>query len=312
LPRLPSAISPVIVLIFARCEALTILLLTVTPAATKDLSLYAEMAPSMLRYDLRQKRYVFAGGQPYFSHDVEQALFSLSGDRAIALDSEHTKRLPSWVDCSIKRKVPMPIVATITRCMYQGRRMKAEYGSHERCISPLALVHDGLRWHVRCFDHDHNEYRDYNLTRFKSACADERSEVTLAGDKEWNMEVELQLSPHPKALHPETIRLDYDIVGNVKNVVLRACLVGYFLRHWHIDFTDNASADPGAHQLFLQNKRELAGQVPECALEPESKANTKNAMSVSVVRAVCSSVIFPSIRKSSSQSNTRELVLLRH
>jgi hypothetical protein len=32
------------------------------PAATKDLSLYAEIAPTMLEYDLRQRCYVYAGG----------------------------------------------------------------------------------------------------------------------------------------------------------------------------------------------------------------------------------------------------------
>lgn len=242
------------------------------PAATKDLTLYSELAPTMLRYDLRQKCYVFAGGEPHFTHDAEQALFSLSGDRAIAFDTEHAKRLPSWIDSSIRRKVPLPLIATITRCIYQKRRLKAEYGSissgaRERLISPLALAHDGLRWHVRCFDHDHEEHRDFNLTRFMSACEDEYSSATLAEDKEWNTEVELHLCPHPKALHPETIRLDYDITGDIKPVVLRSCLVGYFLRHWHVDFTDDASGNPKAQQLFLKNKSDIVGKVPDWALE---------------------------------------------
>src|SRR3546814_12236679 len=52
------------------------------PAATKDLSLYSDLAPNMLRYDLRQKCYVFAHGTPYFHHEVDQALFSLAGERS--------------------------------------------------------------------------------------------------------------------------------------------------------------------------------------------------------------------------------------
>lgn len=235
--------------------------------------MYAEIAPAMLRYDLRQRCYVFAGGTPYFSHDVEQALFSLSGDRAIALNSQHAKRLESWVDCSIKRKVPLPLVATITRCMYQRLKMKATYvslssGEQERVFSPLALVNDGLRWHVRCFDHRHKEYRDYSMTRFTSASESEPSDVGIENDEEWNTEVEVRLAPHPESEHPEAIRLDYDIHEELKRVTLRACLVGYFLRHWNVDFTETGSGNPRAQQLFLQNRSELLQRgVPKWALE---------------------------------------------
>src|SRR3546814_4695634 len=47
------------------------------PAATKDLSLYSDLAPNMLRYDLRQKRYVFAHGTPYRSEEHTSELQSL-------------------------------------------------------------------------------------------------------------------------------------------------------------------------------------------------------------------------------------------
>lgn len=232
------------------------------PAATKDLSLYADMAPDMLQYDLRQKCYVLANGTPYFTHKVDQALYSLAGERAIAIDTEHAKRLHSWVNCSIKREMPLSLVASITRCMYQHRQMAAVYasnssGSRERLLSPLALVNDGLRWHIRCFSHEHKEYRDYNLTRFNVVRQVDRSEVNLDDDKEWNTEVRLRLVPHPKAKYPETIRVDYDIQDDAKYVTLRACLVGYFLRHWHIDCSDIGSGNPQAQHLFLANKNEL-------------------------------------------------------
>ncbi|QID19387.1 WYL domain-containing protein [Nitrogeniibacter mangrovi] len=232
------------------------------PAATKDISLYADLAPGMLRYDLRQKCYVLAEGKPIFEHDVDQCLYSLAGERAIAMDTEHAKRLSSWVNCSIRRKMPLPLVATITRCMYQRRKMIAQYwslssGSKERMLSPLALVNDGLRWHIRCFDHERGEFRDYNLTRFQTVEPGDLSNVSLDGDEEWNTEVRLRLIPHPKADHPATIRLDYDIADDAKYVTLKACLVGYFLRHWHIDFTDGALGNPKAEQLFLDNKHEL-------------------------------------------------------
>jgi len=252
------------------------------PAATKDLALYSELAPDMLRYDLRQKCYVLGSDQPAFTHEIDQALFALAGERAIALDVEHARRLPSWVSCSIKRKMPLHLVAAITRCMYQKRKLHAEYGSMSsgsrmRELTPLALVNDGLRWHIRCFNHESGEYRDYNLARFKTVEEGELSEARLEKDPAWNSEVELRLVPHPNAEHPETIRLDYDISGDAKYVTLRTCLAGYFLKHWHIDCSEDASGNFKAQHLFLENRAELLARgVPRWALEPDRA--TREAM----------------------------------
>jgi len=232
------------------------------PAATKDISYYVDIAPNVINYDLRKKCYVFTGGSTHFSHNIDQVLFSLAGERAIAIDPKHAQRLPGWVDSSIKRKVDLQIVATITRCIYQHRNMTAEYislssGSKVRLLSPMSIVHDGLRWHIRCYDHSHEQYRDYNLSRFQKVEAKDISDVILDNDEEWSNEVILILIPHPKIEHPETIRMDYDIKDGDKHVKLKICLVGYFLRHWNIDFSDDASGNPRAQQLFLNNKSEL-------------------------------------------------------
>ncbi|MBP6367987.1 MAG: WYL domain-containing protein [Nitrosomonas sp.] len=232
------------------------------PAATKDLSLYAELAPNMLSYDLRQRCYVYGSGAPRFPHSVDQALYSLCGERPIAIDSGHAKRLPGSVQISIKRKIPVEVVAAITRAMYRHQKVVADYmslnsGKAERTLSPMAVVHDGLRWHIRCYDHNHNEFRDYNLARFNAVNESGVSEVTLDDDKAWSTEVTIKLVPHPKIMRPETVRLDYDIEGEAKLVVLRSCLVPYFLRHWHIDTTPNATKNPNEQQLFLQNRQEL-------------------------------------------------------
>lgn len=232
------------------------------PAATKDLSLYAEMAPTMLEYDLRQRCYVYAGGTPLFTHDVDQSLYSLSGERAIALNPEHAKRLSSSVQASIKRKVPADLVAALTRAMYQHKQISATYASLEsgataRTLSPVALVHDGLRWHIRCFNHAKERFTDFNLARFHAVAEGGPSEKLIDQDPEWAKEVTVILGPHPKAEHPETIRFDYDMEGDKKIVAMSLCLVPYFLRHWHIDTTPTGTKNPKEHQLFLLNRQEL-------------------------------------------------------
>ncbi|WP_273427217.1 WYL domain-containing protein [Marinobacter sp.] len=245
------------------------------PAATKDLALYSDFAPGMIDYDLRKKCYVYCGDYSgaHFQHDVYQSLFSLLGERAISADYDHAQRLDGWISSSIKRKLPPPLVATITRCISQSKKLTGKYrslssGDTYRLLSPLAIVHDGLRWHVRCFDHTKGDFRDFNLTRFSGVREGEGTDVSLLEDRQWNTEVELRLTPHPRALHPETIRLDYDIQGRTKDIKLKACFVGYFLRQWNIDFSDDASGNPKAQHLFLENKAELKELgVPEWALE---------------------------------------------
>ncbi|MGF6919633.1 hypothetical protein OKW28_003830 [Paraburkholderia sp. 40] len=55
----------------------------------------------------------------------------------------------------------------------------------------------------------------------------------------------------------------------VKTIKLRACLVGYFLRHWHVDYSLDASGNPRAQQLYLANRSEvLDAGAPAWALQP--------------------------------------------
>ncbi len=235
-------------------------------AVTKDIALYAEeFAPDLLTYNVREKTYIFSGAKTYFEHDVDQSLFTLSGKSAISVDVKHEERLSNWVNTSIKRKQSLDIVSTITRSIYQKFKIEANYysiqsGNKNRLLTPLAILNDGLRWHIRCFDHNDSDgkFKDYNLERFTNVVRGEKSNVTLADDKEWNNEVIVKLIPHPEAEHPETILKDYAITAN-KNieVKLKICSVGYFLKQWKVDCTNNAEMNPKSHQLYLSNKAEL-------------------------------------------------------
>lgn len=232
------------------------------PAATKDLSLYAQLSPDVMTYDFRRKCYLYTGGTLQFAHDVDQSLFALAGERAITQRAEQKARVPSAVERSIKRQVPLSVVSGITRCLNQRLTISAVYrsmrgGERERTLSPLALLHDGLRWHIRCYEEETELYKDYNLARFVSVTSGDASRASLDNDVRWNRWVELELVAHPKSEHPETIRLDYGFENSVKKIRLRSCLVGYFLRRWPIDYTDDATEEPRRYQLYLTNKREL-------------------------------------------------------
>ena len=215
-----------------------------------------------MSYDFRQKCYLYVGGALQFAHDVDQSLFALAGTRAITQRAVQKPRVPSAVDRSIKRQVPLDVVATITRCLNQSQMITAIYrsmsgGERERTLSPLAVLHDGLRWHIRCYEEETELYKDYTLARFVAVTSGNASTASLDSDTDWNQRVEVELVAHPKSDHPETIRLDYGFEGSAKRISVRLCLVGYFLRRWPIDSTDEATADPRRFQLYLANKREL-------------------------------------------------------
>ena len=64
-------------------------------------------------------------------------------------------------------------------------------GDKKRRLSPLALVNDGLRWHIRCFDHNKDRYADYNLARFTKVISSSASNIELDADPAWNKHVNL-------------------------------------------------------------------------------------------------------------------------
>ena len=200
------------------------------PAATKDLSIFSVLAPEIIEYDRRQKHYKYRKGSLKFEHDVDQSLFALAGERALTQSFDNELLIPSAVNSSIKRQLPIEIVSAITRCISQRLSAKCNYlsltsGEKERVLSPVATVHDGLRWHVRCFDHEAKKFKDYNLARFVSVVESTGTEVSLESDNNWNKIVEIKLVAHPKLSNPETIEWDYHMMDGVRRIETRACLV---------------------------------------------------------------------------------------
>lgn len=233
-------------------------------AATKDISLYTDLAPNVLSYDIKKKVYTFSSDKnTLYEHDVDQSLFSLSGERAIAINVEHAKRLPSWNNLSIKKTPSLELVSTLTRCIYQNLKASVKYhslssGGTNKVLTPLAILNDGARWHIRSYDHKKNEFRTYSLERFAKVKEIDKSDISLTDDHKWNNHVMIRLGANPDAKHPESILMDYEVnVDGFVEISLRECTVGFFLRRWQIDCTDNFKNNSDSQQLVLLNTKEL-------------------------------------------------------
>lgn len=241
--------------------------------ATKDFTMYRELAPGNIEYD--QKLKLHKRGEAFeslFDYDVVRTLATISQ----GYGDGFTGKVKPPLACEAPYHLNKPnlsIVAKVTEAIHKGKALSITYvslssGETTREIVPHTLVDNGLRWHVRGFDRKHNEFRDFVLTRIKAAAVLEGSTLSSSvikeseletQDRQWNRFVELELVPHPRIEHSEAIELDYGMTGGVLKVEIRAATAGYLLRQWHVDCSKAHSLQGTEYQLWLKNTPTLYG-----------------------------------------------------
>lgn len=249
-----------------------------TAAGTRDLALYRELAPLNVSYEHKAYRYL-PTFVPLFEHEVERVLAALT----CGFGAGEPARGGAPVSHAVPGRLNQPqleTLATVTRAMQGGYALRLIYhsmktGAGFREIVPHALVDSGLRWHVRAYDRTKGEFRDLVLTRMEQvvplpeatekqfAAADEKA----VADLQWNQWVTLHLEPHPAHPHPETIERDYGMQHGRLTVTLRAAVVGYVLRQWLVDCSQQARLRGPEFRLKLADIRQLDG-VDNAVLAP--------------------------------------------
>ena len=236
--------------------------------ATKDFTMYRELAPGNIEYDPKLKLHKRGDTfVPLFDYDVVRTLATISQ----GYGDGFTGKVKPPLSCEAPyhlNKPSLSIVAKVTEAIHKGKALNITYvslssGETTREIVPHTLVDNGLRWHVRGFDRKHGEFRDFVLTRIKEAVVLEASTLFEAEletqDRQWNRFVELELVPHPRIEHSEAIELDYGMTGGVMKVEIRAATAGYLLRLWNVDCSNDASIHESGTQLLLKNRAALYG-----------------------------------------------------
>lgn len=238
--------------------------------ATRDFTLYRQLAPQNLDYDHSDKVYRRTSQfQPLFSYDREHTLQALTLGQGVGLEACKQTIL---VDTAPTLSQPdLDILATVSRAIYAGKPLAISYvsinsGESTREIVPHSLVNTGLRWHTRAYCRSHKAFRDFVLTRITSA-EDSKSGIDAAvesveHDEQWNRDIALELIPHPRATHSRPIELDYGLTpGQSIKLSVRAATAGYLLRHWGVDCSEHAELSPKAYQLALRNPLTIAAQA---------------------------------------------------
>jgi hypothetical protein len=252
-------------------------------AATRDITLYKELAPKNLEYDTKAKSYIQREGfKPLFSYSCNQALSALLygfGDDFVTTNTV-------FVSAEAPTQLNLPssdILACITQAIYNKQAIKINYrslssGLTQREIVPHALVDNGLCWHVRGFDRHRKRFSDFVINRIdKPSLLSGKLIIeteTKVADLQWHRIVELRLAPHPTLQHPETIEHEYGMVNGTLTIQVRAAVAGYVLRRWNVDCSENHALTGAEYHLWLQNRDALNG-VENFILTPGYSSEAK-------------------------------------
>ncbi len=241
-------------------------------AATKDLKLYGDLAPNNLLYNHSVFGFVPSPAfSPAFAELAPTAVLPIiAGNLAVAggpygQDSIYglaTATLP------LPARLPSPqVLAQITRAIHGGKQLRVSYHSlserdsqQQRILEPHALVDTGLRWHVRAYNLDSYDFRDFVLSRITQAeCLEARAESNVQYDDDWVEMISLQLGPHAglDAQKRASLLLDYGANGAAIEIEVRRALIGYVLQRLSVDTTEDHSLNPNAYQLMLLNRDEI-------------------------------------------------------
>ncbi|MGK0269445.1 MAG: hypothetical protein ACI88H_000076 [Cocleimonas sp.] len=236
--------------------------------ATRDIALYRELAPTNSDFDNPLKTYIQRKNfKPLFEYEPRKTLAKLANKISDGFDGVMEVDFP--VEGPLQLNVPdINIVAKLVQAVLNKKGVSIIYtslssGSKAREIIPHTIVDNGLRWHVRAFDRKTNSFRDFVITRISkvtlldTAVDEFEKEVE---DNQWMRKMDLHLVPHPVNIkYPQAIELDYGMEKGLLQITVRAALVGYLLRRWNVDCTEDNSLSGGEYQLWLRNRQTLYG-----------------------------------------------------
>lgn len=237
--------------------------------ATRDIAQYREIASENLYLDNTTKVYrpsrTFT---PLFDHEPQRVLMALSrGFGGGVGDAQPMVRCEFPAALSLPK---MDVLAPISQAIHRGKAVRLTYtsitsGKSVRELVPLALVDNGIRWHIRAFDRKRQQFSDFVLTRMEEPTILEDSAVlkeeTAESDVQWSRIIELEMVPHPDYRRPEAVLMDYDMIDGVLHVKVRAANAGYLLRRWSVDCSPNHSLKGPEYALWLRDPLALYGST---------------------------------------------------
>lgn len=218
--------------------------------ASSDLQKYHELNPGVLHYHMSRKRYEVLHEMRCVVHQprIEEGVRSFlgAGNMVMVTGNVQSNELCDVVELPLRQAADR-VQRWLMVALSWKRSVKVRYFSMSgeksswRVIVPHAFAHNGYRWHVRAWCTEHQEYRDFVLSRIEDVKIPEAWNETLPEDAAWTKEVTVELKPH-SALSPErkqVVELDYGLKqGETLKLQVREAMRGYVLAHFGIHDLD--------------------------------------------------------------------------
>lgn len=241
-------------------------------AATKDLKLYGDLAPDNLIY--RHNVFGFIpheAFEPLFADLTPASVLPMIAANLAATSGPYGNEPVYGISVD---SLPLPtrlpdrqVLAQIIRAIKNRNKLQVSYHSlsnresnQQRILEPHSLVNTGLRWHIRAYNEETYDFRDFVLSRFVDAhLLPEAAESSPQYDDDWMEMVTLQLAPHPRLNESKqaSLLLDYRCEEKVIEIEIRRALIAYLLQRLSVDTTADHSLNPEAYQLIILNRDEI-------------------------------------------------------
>ena len=145
-----------------------------------------------------------------------------------------------------------------------GLEIDIEYASltgsvePSRAIAPHALSHSAGRWYVRSWSREHNDFRDYNLSRIGAATGQRSTSTNPKLDFEWVHMINLVIVPNPKLSteRQAAVAAEYAMTGGRLTLPCRLSLSFYLMSEYNLD-VEPGVLKPEKQQIILQNRDEV-------------------------------------------------------
>jgi hypothetical protein len=228
------------------------------PQATNDLREYQARTQGNLRYDPREKAYLTEPGfKPLFGPPSAEAWLSAgetgaAGTVPVGRTPMPARSIDPWL---LRRLLAARRDSQALQVLYQPMD---EPEPSWRWISPAALGSDGVRWHLRAYNHDRDRYEDFLFPRILEL-GGARASGDLPADTDWERCITVLLTPAAR-LSPgqrAVIEADYGMADGVVRLEVRAALLALFLRRLGLD--------RGGGLVDIANRADVEAEVERVA-----------------------------------------------
>jgi len=247
------------------------------PQASHDLTQYRELAPTNIRYDATEKRYLptLDFRPKYLKPNAERYLAQLQAisEDVIAPADTWFAELPAVDVTPIPtRRVEAHVLRQFLTAVRSKRSISIEYQSMNdlrpdpvwREITPHAFASDGLRWHLRAYCHIEHAFKDFIISRCLQIGQMGDPMADPAKDTAWSTFFEVILVANPKLslAQQTTIQWDYGMQGGRSVLRVRRALLYYLNKRLRLDVAEKQDR-PKETPVVVANRDEYDQALEE-------------------------------------------------